>query len=381
MAAMVASAGAVLLLTAFSSATEGPLATALARAGALVGGVEKRISERMRAPGREAALGWFASHRTDTAWLRRPEVVLLGAYDDGLPHTLEGVLALERELGTVLPLVQLYTAWGDKPDQQFPLRELSAIHELGSVPVLTWEPWLTDFESTLHPHLPLRDRRDRGGLATIAAGAYDFYIDAWATEAARFGLPIMIRLGHEMNDPYRYPWGPQNNSTAEFIAAWRHVVDRFRAAGANNVLWVWSPHLAYKWMEHYYPGDAYVDWIATGALNYGTVAHWAGWYSFAEIFGEHYPLLAGFGKPLMIAEFGSLAAGGDRLQWYREALDSLPSRYPEVKALLFFDVAADRTVTMQQLDWSVRRDSVLTAAIRRSLAGWGPAALPAVQRP
>ena len=76
------------------------------------------------------------------------------------------------------------------------------------------------------------------------------------------------------------------------------------------------------------PGDDYVDWVATGALNYGTVAYWSQWWSFDEIFGKHYDFLLGLGKPIMIAEFGTLAVGGEQAEWYRSALTGLNQRYP-----------------------------------------------------
>ena len=155
-------------------------------------------------------------------------------------------MQLERTLDTTFPFIQIYTAWGDRPEHAFPLRTLTMIRTLGSMAVVTWEPWLEVFDNARHPSLPLREARDRGGLAAIARGDYDFYVDRWAADAARFGQPFFLRFAHEMNDPYRYPWGPQNNTKEEFIAAWRHVVERFREAGALNVIWVWSPHIAYE---------------------------------------------------------------------------------------------------------------------------------------
>jgi beta-mannanase len=180
----------------------------------------------------------------------------------------------------------------------------------------------------------------------------------------------MLRFAHEMNDPYRYPWGPQNNDPHEFIAAWRHVVERFRAAGATNVLWVWSPHIAYEGFWQFYPGDDVVDWIATGALNYGNVAYWSKWWSFGEIFEKRYDELATIGKPIMIAELGTLAIGGDAATWYRDALTDLPTRLPAVRAVLFFHVKGDATVTYQSLDWTFADDTVRLAAVREALDGW-----------
>jgi hypothetical protein len=359
-------------LTAVSSTSEGPVSGALDRLGSTFGSFEHAMRGRFQGPGRSAGLRWFESYRNDIEKLKRPDVILLGAYDSGIPGTLDGVLGLEHALGTILPLIQIYSAWGDRPNQSFPLELVTAISDLGSVPVVTWEPWLSDFASDRHPQIPLRDQRDRHGMAAVASGEYDFYIDAWAADATKFGKPIFIRLGHEMNDPYRYPWGPQNNTNAEFISAWKHVVDRFRHAGAKNVLWVWSPHVAYEYWELYYPGSDYVDWVATGALNFGPIAQWSRWWSFREIFGQKYPMLASFGKPVMVAEFGSLAVGGNRAGWYRDALDNLTSKYPQVRSVLFFNVKNDQTVTYQKVDWTIDGDSTVLAAVRPPIAGWAP---------
>lgn len=364
-------AAAVLGLTALSSGSEGPLSASMARIGAVVMSIEQGLRHRFGGPGRRAALAWFEPYASDVSRLRRPDRPLLGAFDDSLPLSFSGVERLERSLGTTFPIIQVYTAWGDKPDQQFPQTITRAISEVGSVPLVTWEPWLTDFQSARHPGLPLPADRDAHGLAAIARGDYNFYVDAWAAEARRFGKPLLVRFAHEMNDAYRYPWGPQHNSKEEFIAAWRHVVARFRAAGATNVLWVWSPHVAYEYWDLYYPGDEYVDWVATGVLNFGPIAQWSQWWTFAEIFGTRYERLAAFGKPIMIAEFGSLAVGGDRTQWYDEALTDWPRRYPVVKALVFFHVGADQTVTYQRVDWRVTTDSALVATLRRHVRSLG----------
>jgi hypothetical protein len=368
---LVSAAAAVVGLSALGAASEGPLSATLGWLGAATGAVEHRVRDRLIGRPRRDMLRWLEPYRTSTDRLRKPDVVLLGAYDSGIPRTLDGILALESRLGAPLPLVQVYSAWGDKPDQRFPVELLTAIVGLGSIPVVTWEPWLTDFESVKHPGIPLRDARDRHGLVQVARGDYDFYIDAWAAEAARFGRPFFVRFAHEMNDPYRYPWGPQNNTKEEYISAWRHVVERFRRAGATNVIWVWSPHVAYEYWDLYYPGDAYVDWVATGVLNFGPIAQWSKWWTFAEIFGQKYPRLASFAKPVMIAELASLTVGGDREAWYRDAIESIPREYPAVRAVLFFHARDDQTVTYQKVDWTIAGDSSLAAAIRQSLTSSG----------
>ena len=362
----------VAALTSLSSSSEGPLEVMLDRIGAGVASIEHSLRIRAAGAGRARQLAWFEGYRTSPERLRKPADVLLGAYDSRLPGSAQGVLDLEQLIGTTLPLVQIYTAWGDRAEHAFPVRTLTMVRSLGSVPVVTWEPWLSSFESAQHPSLPLPEDRDRGGLARIARGDYDFYVDRWAADAARYGHPIFLRMAHEMNDPYRYPWGPQNNTKEDFIAAWRHVTDRFRQAGANNVVWVWSPHVAYQWWELYYPGADVVDWVATTVLNYGPIAQWSRWWTFQDIFATKYSKLAEFGKPVMIAELGSLRVGGDRASWYRDALADLPSRHPVVKALLLFHASDDQTVTLQKVEWSFRGDDDVARAVREAIATWAP---------
>ena len=355
------------LLISLSATAEGPLSASLDRVASALASLEQVARERLAGPGRRRELGWFEVYRQSADRLRHPDVILLGAYDEQLPGNIEGIQTLERDLETTFPLVQFYSAWGDRPEHQFPLRLATSISNMGSVPVITWEPWLSTFENARHPFLPLRETRDAHGLAAVARGDYDFYVDAWATDAATFAHPVFVRFAHEMNDPYRYPWGPQHDTKEEFIAAWRHVVERFRRAGATNVVWVWSPHVAYEYWDLYYPGSEYVDWVATGALNFGPIAQWSKWWSFEEIFGARYPQLAAFGKPVMVAEFGSLSVGGDRNLWYREALRDLPTRHPAVQALLFFNAESDQTVTYQKVNWTVSSDAELVRTIATAI--------------
>jgi len=173
-----------------------------------------------------------------------------------------------------------------------------------------------------------------------------------------------------MNDPYRYPWGPQNNSAKEFKAAWRHIRNVFNSVGAKNVIWIWSPHPAYGYFDAYYPGDQYVDYVGISVLNYGTVAVWSQWWSFEEIFGKHYKELAKFNKPLMFTEFGCLNVGGSRPKWYGQALASIPVNYPKVKALLFFHYSNDKTTTQQPLNWYIKNDTGVIRSIIRVLKEW-----------
>ncbi|HEY5610947.1 MAG TPA: glycosyl hydrolase [Thermoanaerobaculia bacterium] len=285
--------------------------------------------------------------------LRNPDQMLFGAYDGSFPSTFSGLEEFERTLDYRFPIISFYQAWGDRPEHLFPTRMVETIERLGSVPMITWEPWVTEFDSAVRTHLPAQPQREYASLAAIARGDYNFYARAWAEAAAEHGGPIFLRFAHEMNDPYRYPWGPQNgNRPEDFIAAWRQMRTIFQQANANNVIWVWSPHVSMPWFEFYYPGDEWVDWIGCGALNYGDVAAWSRWWSFEQIFEKAYPTLARFKKPIVIAEFGTIESGGDPAEWYAEAFGALQTKYSGVRAVVFFHQRRDTTVTKTPLDWS-----------------------------
>jgi hypothetical protein len=299
------------------------------------------------------------------ATLRNPPRMLWGAYDGGLPESFAGVSAFEQRVGQPFAIVSIYQAWGDRPDEaDFPLRAVATIDRLGSVPMITWEPWVKDFD---RPNLP--KEREYASLAAIARGDYDFYIAHWATAAARYGKPIYLRFAHEMNDPYRYPWGPQNgNRPDDFIAAWKHVHLVFDKMSATNVLWVWSPHISMPWFEYYYPGDQWVDWIGTGVLNYGDVAPWSRWWTFHQILEKAYPALTKLRKPIMITEFGSVTSGGDAARWYEQAFRDVRDKYGAVRAIVFFNQAHDATLSTTPLNWSPLQEARAARAVAEGMA-------------
>ena len=305
------------------------------------------------------------------AALRAPQTMLFGVYDGGFPNTFSGMEQLEAKLNYKFPIISFYSAWGDKPTQQFPMRMVETIHRMGSVPMITWEPWVVDFDERRRHNLPPVAEREYGSLAAIAKGEYDFYIVPWAKAAAEYKRPIFIRFAHEMNDPYRYPWGPQNgNRPQDFIAAWRHVHLVFQKMGATNVLWVWSPHISMPWFEFYYPGAEYVDWIGTGILNYGTIASWSRWWSFHQILEKSYKELQRMQKPIMICEFGTLAQGGDMAEWYRQAFYHMTHTYGRgIRAVVFFNQPNDVTISPSfPLDWSVTQNAKATQIVAGEIA-------------
>jgi hypothetical protein len=150
--------------------------------------------------------------------------------------------------------------WFTRFGAAFPESQIRYLAQRGVAAQVTWEPWGFD-------NSPV-------ALADIVAGKWDATIDAWALGAARVDLPFMLRVGHEFNGDW-YPWCLVKNGRQPqlFARAHRHIVERFRAAGANKVRWVWcfnndsTPAEAWNDPRAATTGDEYVDWIGNRRLQ------------------------------------------------------------------------------------------------------------------
>jgi mannan endo-1,4-beta-mannosidase len=107
----------------------------------------------------------------------------------------------------------------------------------------------------------------RASLAAIAAGRYDPYLGRFAAEVRALGAPVALSFAHEMNGSW-YPWGFLHVQPGLFVAAWRHVHHVLGAAGARQVIWVWTvahtapqPGSLFAPVRPYWPGAAYVNWV------------------------------------------------------------------------------------------------------------------------
>lgn len=259
-----------------------------------------------------------------------------------------------------------YEGWSGGDFDEENARVLRRLNRWGMVPVIAWDPFDPDGPTIDQPEY---------ALANIIRGDFDGYIDSWANGLMTFGQPVYLNFAHEMNGNW-YPWGVgvNGNQPGEFVAAWRHIHDRFTQAGATNVVWVWTPNEMYEdvpaSVEAVYPGDDYVDWFGMNGFNWGADIHWescdcqSAWRTFAEIFDITYGRLTALAdKPIMIGEVASSEVGGDKAAWISQAfLDDLPNRYPRIHAVSWFnkvatglDMVAPGVVepTTTSVDWRV----------------------------
>jgi len=278
-----------------------------------------------------------------------PCTVQFGMYETGTPWdpSMAAIRNLDVAINRHSSIVHWFAQWGDpgagtfsanQPWMLSNVRSYSSVGVTGATPFITWEPWGPAPYSVSNNTFPLQ---------RIAAGDFDAYIDSWATGLQQYGGPVMLDFAHEMDGNW-YPWGygVNGNTAADYIAAFRHVHDRFAAAGATNVQFVWNVNIwnpAGVDPTTFYPGDAYVDRLAINVFNWGSAG--GGWASLSQglnATGVYSKLSALSAKPLMLAEWSSTEAGpGDppgasKAQWILDAAQSLPTDFPRITAVVWF---------------------------------------------
>jgi Glycosyl hydrolase family 26/LexA-binding, inner membrane-associated putative hydrolase len=298
----------------------------------------------------------FALDHPAAALGSRPPQVAMGAY---IPDSAEEPSLIDTygsEVGGQPVIVSSYRDW-TRP--LIDSTELNAVWRRGAVPLITWEPWSQHDAGQTFP------------LAAIAHGRYDGFVEEAARAATAWGHPILLRFAHEMNGSW-YPWGRgrDGNSPSVYKAAWRRIVSIFRADGADNVKWVWTPYVAngHRFpFVRYFPGNKWVDWAGLDGLNGGRVF---GWRSFAAIFDDSYrQLIRITSRPLMLAEVGSTEEGGDKAAWLSRALRRAIPRMPHIRAIVWWADRGDYRGNFGVDSSSAALDALRTALARPEYDG------------
>lgn len=258
-------------------------------------------------------------------------------------------------LGKKLERFNFYMAW--EWNEAFPTVDMQAIDAAGALPEITWEPWA-----------PGSAWQGKYALDNINNGSFDSYIDSFARGAAAYAKPMKLRFAHEMNGGW-YPWGASvnGNTPAKYVAAYRHVHDRFVAVGARNVSWVWSMNVVDGMptpLDQVYPGDAYVDEIGVDGYNGGTDApSFGGWRNPQQIFAGTLAQVARIAptKAVHIAETGSAVGGGDKAAWVTDLFAYLKTT--QVKGVDWFEFTGFP-------DWRLTSSVAVSSSARSALTTW-----------
>lgn len=265
--------------------------------------------------------------------------VMFGAFTyGGVWQGLEPIAKLEDELGRQLDIVHWFTNF----DNAYYPEMVAAVSTGGRLPLISWQP---------HRH-ELRD---------IAGGVHDEYLRSWARGVRDSGVTVFLRPFPEMNGD----WVSWNGDPEGLKAAWRHMAELFRAEGADNVRWVFSPNVSDQpateanRMEAYYPGSDVVDVLALDGYNWGTARPWTTWRSFEEVFTHSYDRIIKLGaQPVWFAEMASSSDGGDKAAWVADMFAS--TAFDRLAALVWFD-------ENKETDWRIVADAEVAEAFKSAL--------------
>jgi beta-mannanase len=272
------------------------------------------------------------------------------------------VSKFEQMAGKNLSIVNFSAPFANCPSSgaacsfyNFPANEMNNIRSHGAIPFYSWASQSIPSTRT-EPNFQLSD---------VIAGTYDSYIRKFAEAAKAWGHPFFLRFNWEMNGGW-FPWseGVNGNKSGEFVTAWRHVHDIFTSVGATNATWVWCPNVDFQNdfqdLSSIYPGDKYVDWTGLDGYNWGTnPAKPDRWRSFDELYSSTYHEIVDTvapSKPLMISEIGSSEFGGSKASWIKDALAKIPTSYPKIRGVLWFEQSDDG------MDWPIETSSSATSA-------------------
>ena len=261
----------------------------------------------------------------------------LGVYETGPPGIYQPVAEFARVVGKQPNLVGYYSGWREP----FQLRFAEMVHAQGAVTIVQMDP-------------------TNASIAKIAAGTYDSYLRSYADRVRRFGQPVVIGFGHEMNAPW-YSWGYGPTAAPTFVAAWRHIVSLFRGQGADNVTWLWTLQADEPGtgpIASWWPGNQYVTWVGIDGYYYRPSD------TFASVFGKTITQVRILtGKPVLLSE---TAAGPESHQPAKigDLFDGM--RHYGTLGLVWFDIAQDDGTYHQ--DWHIEDNPAAQTAFRRGVS-------------
>jgi glycosyl hydrolase family 26 len=193
---------------------------------------------------------------------------------------VSGVQSFHQATGAHISMVEIYASFG----APFPATGAHRIVSTGATPLVQWNP--------------------RVHLGNIVSGGFDTYLHNYAKAIKRFGHPITLSFGHEMNGPWSQ-WGAGHVSPATFVKAWRHIHNVFASQGVHNVTWSWDPSHTGDLPRPWWPGPRFVDKI--GIDGYQRPGQ-----TFADIFADRLANIRSFAsEPIFIAET-SVAPSADQ---------------------------------------------------------------------
>jgi hypothetical protein len=314
-------------------------------------------------PGDYCLLGAFTKKSETDPSLVPADIEPLFPADNRL-HYVNWFLAFS-ENGTTVP-------------NKLPGNSVKALLDSGYTPIITWEP--------LYNHLARLDPA-QPRLNDLISGAFDTYYDAFGDKLASYNDTVIVRFMHEFEGNW-YPWSLTENfkDPTLYVKVFRYVVDKVRARGATKVKWMWclnaepAPFRRYNWVKDCYPGDSYVDIVATDIYNHPNLGV-PDWKSFRYTGIESYYYLTKYfpHKPLYICEIASRERYGSedpssqtKAEWLEQTDKDMRSFFSRARAMVFFSAVKEH-------DWRVNSSAPVMDVLTQKV--WQSAYYKAGSRP
>ncbi len=279
---------------------------------------------------------------------------------DSVPVEVESLFSANNKLKYV-NIFMPFASSGTVPSA-LPGTSVQTLINNGYRPIITWEMMYHSFAASD----PAQPR-----LNQINNGSFNTYIDAFANKIKTYTDTVYIRLFHEFDGDW-YPWciAWNNQDPNELISAFKHIVDRFRAKGATNVKWIFSPNSApspntnYNWFVNAYPGDSYVDIIGTSIYNHPSPGV-PSWRTFRPLVTESYFYATKYfpNKPFFICEAAcrerynsEITDSQTKAEWWCQMDKDLQSYFNKTRAIIFFNKNKEH-------DWRVNSSSASLGAV------------------
>ena len=279
-----------------------------------------------------------ASHRPIYRHLEQLPGSYLGVYEASHPPSYGPVGGFAQTIGHKVNLALYYSGWGEPFQAAFADDALAD----GATPVIQ-----------INPDKPT-------SLAGIVAGRYDAYLRKFAAAVYAYGQNVVIGFGHEMNAEWSH-WGYGHVMPATFVAAWRYIVNLFRAEGDHNVTWMWTVNVDTPGMTSplsaWYPGNGYVTWV--GIDGYYSSA--AG--TFSTVFGQTIDQVEDLtgGLPILISETAADSPEAAESRQIMGLFRGIQQR--QILGFIWFDEPG-------ALDWRLEGNRPAIAAFKRAAKGY-----------
>jgi hypothetical protein len=267
---------------------------------------------------------------------------------------------METKIGRKFDLIHHFKDF-DATNNMWPTSAMLSEAAQGRIIHVGWElvSYEGTYDSTLQP-APGATSTDRSGhtqktwtYRQVTSGSLDRYLDAVAAKVkASPSYKFIVDIDPETDDRPDIGGTAKIRAAAgsrtDYAAAYRHIVDRFRARGVTNVLWSWTmsgwtasdPSKAWS-LQQLWPGPGYANMIMWDPYNHSAT----NWRSFSQIVAPFYNAIRGGlldpvdatakKLPLGLGEYGCIP-DSRRPAWFK-AIPSQVRSFPALVSLGYFN--------------------------------------------